>query len=72
MRALLLCAALGLAAGGCGDNNKAARSPDGGAIDAPVAAAGPCLDRPDSLALPPTSGLPCELLPPGFVAPGAP
>lgn len=28
----------------------------------------PCLDRPTDLPRPPTAGLPCELLPPGFPA----
>lgn len=38
-------------------------TPDGGAT-------GACLDLPTDLPRPPTAGLPCELLPPGFVPKG--
>jgi hypothetical protein len=41
----------------------AGETPDGGAAAA-------CLDRPTDLPRPPTDGLPCELLPPGFVPKG--
>lgn len=61
--------ALAIATGltGCGDNAEPRPLPDGGP-DAPPAAVGPCLDKPADLAKPPTSALPCNLLPPGFVA----
>lgn len=63
MRALLLCVALAA----CGDNHRAGPADDHDAgVDAAPAALGACLDRPTELALAPTGGLPCELLPPGF------
>jgi hypothetical protein len=46
----------------CG-KDELAPTPDGGAT-------GACLDLPTDLPRPPTSGLPCELLPPGFVPAG--
>lgn len=58
-----------LVAAGCGDNQRA--TPKDAGVDAPSDAAqplAPCLDRPTDLARPPTGQLPCELLPPGFVA----
>lgn len=65
---LALVAAL---AGACGDNTRP-QAPDDAGIDGqpqpqPLA---PCLDRPTDLPRPPTATgqLPCELLPPGFVA----
>lgn len=60
--------------GACGDN-LTAKFADGGtdagdaAPDASPQAVGPCLDRPTDLPRPPTGALPCDLLPPGFVAP---
>ncbi|APR81747.1 Hypothetical protein A7982_07096 [Minicystis rosea] len=79
---LLFAAVLVSACGGKEDPPK----PDGGEIidagnetDAGQTDAGPdgsvigsCdgLDRPTDLPRPPTSGLPCELLPPGFVTKG--
>ena len=62
MRALLL---LGLLLAACGDNKKASVTQDAG-IDAGPEARGACLDRPDTLPRPSTT-LPCELMPPGFV-----
>jgi hypothetical protein len=75
MRALFMIAVLAVAA--CGDNIEPATRDAGSdadadaAIDAPPQAIGPCLDRPAALAdslRAPTAGLPCELVPPGFVA----
>jgi hypothetical protein len=65
MRALAIIAAL--LVGACGDNTKPARQDAGPGGDAAVPLA-PCLERPTDLARPPTGQLPCELLPPGFVA----
>ena len=64
MRALVVILALA----GCGDNVKPVQQDAG--IPQPDAQAmvGPCLERPTDLPLPPTGPLPCELLPPGFVA----
>jgi hypothetical protein len=62
MRALVLLLALAA----CGDNKKASATGDAG-IDAGPTVLAPCLDRPDELPRP-TGQLPCELLPPGFVA----
>lgn len=66
----------------CGDNERPQDQPDAQQTDAGVDAAadaaidgplpvtsGPCLDRPTDLPMPPTGALPCDLLPPGFVAP---
>jgi hypothetical protein len=56
-------------AAACGDNRQApedAAPPDTGTEPEPLA---PCLERPTDLPRPPTGVLPCELLPPGFVAP---
>jgi hypothetical protein len=62
----------------CGDNERPQDQPDAQQIDAGVDAAidaplpvssGPCLDKPTDLPMPPTGALPCDLLPPGFVAP---
>jgi hypothetical protein len=50
----------------CGDNKKSSTTPDAGGIDAGPEARGACLDRPDQLPRPSTT-LPCELMPPGFV-----
>lgn len=70
MRALAILAALLLA---CGDNKVPPAPPQGDAApDSPVVTpSGPCtLDRPDELPRPPIDNqLPCELFPPGFVAP---
>lgn len=65
VRAGLVLAALLVAA--C--SKDAAPEGDAPAVDAgPTgdAALAPCLDRPGELARPPSGGLPCELLPPGF------
>ncbi len=72
MRRLVLTLFAALAAGpllaGCGDNTAPVPLPDGGP-DGPVdKVTGPCLEQPTALARPPTGALPCELLPPGFVA----
>ncbi|HLL21221.1 MAG TPA: hypothetical protein VK427_03770 [Kofleriaceae bacterium] len=56
--------ALSLLLGACGDNTTKVPSP---ADAAQPTALAPCLDHPDRLAQPSTQ-LPCELLPPGFVA----
>lgn len=69
-------AAAALSVGGCGDNAAPRQLPDGGA-DAPTGEAKllPCLGRPTDLERPPATAsgaatpLPCDLLPPGFVAP---
>lgn len=71
-----LLAAAALAASGCGDNDAPRQLPDGG-VDAPTDAAklAPCLAKPTDLERPPAAAngamgpLPCDLLPPGFVAP---
>jgi hypothetical protein len=68
MRALVFFVVLAAA---CGDNEKPT-TPDDAGIDAgpdanPQALA-PCLDRPTDLPRPPSGQLPCELLPPDFVA----
>lgn len=64
MRALFAITFVLLAA--CGDNKKGNNAnPDAG-IDAGPEARGACLDRPDTLPRPSTT-LPCELMPPGFV-----
>ncbi|HVV87441.1 MAG TPA: hypothetical protein VHE35_30575 [Kofleriaceae bacterium] len=75
LRPLLLAAGL-LAFGACGDNRGTAPGDAAAAIDAatPIdagpdaapASLAPCLDRPTDLPRP-TTGLPCELLPPGLV-----
>jgi hypothetical protein len=64
--ALAIFAAL---AGACGDNTRP-QAPDDAGIDAQPQPLAPCLDRPTDLPRPPpaTGQLPCELLPPGFVA----
>lgn len=49
----------------CGDNVK----PHSHQQDAGTHALAPCLDEPGAPLRPPTEHLPCELLPPGFVAP---
>jgi len=51
-----------LALTACGDN-RATKPVDAGVDTSPLA---PCLDRPDELPRPPSTQLPCELLPPGF------
>jgi hypothetical protein len=68
MRALLLIALLAA----CGDDHKATPK-DGGmdavVVDAPTDGATglrACLDHPSNEARPPSTGLPCDLLPPGF------
>ncbi len=72
MRALFLLVALCA----CGDNLKQQRD-DGGIdaiadapIDSPPQARGHCISRPGVLGelAAPTGALPCEMLPPGFVA----
>jgi hypothetical protein len=71
IRILSLVACAWLAAA-CGDNHATPRDaapaedapPDGGGDEL-----APCLERPTDLSRPPTGALPCELLPPGFVAP---
>ena len=55
--ALIVAALSGLA--GCDDSTKVTPTPDAGASKA-------CLDRPTDLPGPPSSALPCELLPPDF------
>lgn len=63
MRALLFVALLA----GCGDDHQAPK--DGGmdaVADAGSGALRACLDHPSNEARPPSAGLPCELLPPGF------
>jgi hypothetical protein len=62
-------ACLGLAA--CGDNQvpETPTPPADAAVDADPSALAPCLDRPTDVARPATGALPCDLLPPGFVAP---
>jgi len=57
-----------LFAAACGDNRKPQVPGDGGLDATPVQPLAPCLDRPTELARPPSGQLPCELLPPGFVA----
>lgn len=72
----LTIAAAAALAGACGDNSAPQQLPDGG-VDAPTDAAklAPCLVKPTDLERPPTGAngasgpLPCDLLPPGFVAP---
>ena len=58
----------------CGDNKSGAqgdaRTSDAQRIDAAISQGAPCLDRPTDLLRPPSGQLPCELLPPGFVAEG--
>jgi hypothetical protein len=67
LRGLWVACALLVAA--CGDNHEQPRPPADASIDAPVPnAQGPCLDQPTDLPQPPTGALPCELLPPDFVA----
>jgi hypothetical protein len=66
MRRLIVIALLAAA---CGDNKTPPSTPPDDASvtdDAPTSAGGPCLERPGDLPRPSTS-LPCELLPPGFV-----
>jgi hypothetical protein len=55
----------------CGDNQVPETPPPAdAAVDADPSTLAPCLDRPTDLPRPPATGaLPCELLPPGFVAP---
>jgi hypothetical protein len=65
MRYLVL---LVLFAAACGDDTKPAQPSDAGIDAAQVQPLAPCVDRPTDLPLPPTKQLPCELLPPGFVA----
>jgi hypothetical protein len=57
-----------LFAAACGDN-KDAKPGDAGIDGQDVTPVGACLERPTDLDQPPTGQLPCELLPPGFVAP---
>ena len=69
MRILISIALLAFAA--CGDNGRPQTPGDAGVDagdDAGVQPLAPCLDRPTDLPRPPTGRLPCELLPPGFVA----
>lgn len=77
MKRMVVIAALALA-GACGDNHSA--PPEDGAappvdaavdaaVDAPPGVTACALDLPGVLARPPAGTLPCELLPPGFVAP---
>jgi hypothetical protein len=67
MRALLFIALLAA----CGDDHKAGPK-DGGmdaVADAPTDGGSglrACLDHPSNEARPPSAGLPCDLLPPGF------
>jgi hypothetical protein len=65
MRALLFIALLAA----CGDDHKAGPK-DGGVdavvVDAPSSGLRACLDHPSNEAHPPSAGLPCDLLPPGF------
>ncbi|MET0343202.1 MAG: hypothetical protein ABW252_19495 [Polyangiales bacterium] len=77
----VLALAFALAAGACTDDDGAkaldfgdggAPGPSTGLVDGGVApaASAACVDRPPSAApRAPSAGLPCELLPPGFVAP---
>lgn len=64
-RLVVLAAALALTvlSTACGKDPPPNPTPEGGATSA-------CLDRPTDLPRPPTAGLPCELLPPGFVPKG--
>jgi hypothetical protein len=67
MRALVSIVSLALLVlSACGDNFK--QTPDDARFDAPPQASGPCLLRPTDVPVPPTGALPCDLLPPGFVA----
>lgn len=59
----LACAVLGA----CGDDTQPPAGPDAGP-DANPGALASCLGEPTKLARPPTGQLPCELLPPNFVA----
>jgi hypothetical protein len=73
-RAFALAALLALAS--CGKNRSVVEGPApvGDAASDAVATTdagaegglAPCLDEPGALARPPTSGLPCELIPPGL------
>jgi predicted small lipoprotein YifL len=76
MKRLFFLLSIAAALAGCGDNSAPQQLPDGG-VDAPTDAAklAPCLVKPTDLERPPAAAggamgpLPCELLPPGFVAP---
>jgi hypothetical protein len=72
MRRLCFSSLLALAcfAGGCGDDTQppAGPAPDAGVDAPPIGAIAPCLGQPTKLERPPSGALPCELLPPGFVA----
>lgn len=61
-------ASAALLAGACGDDTQPPAGPDAGPDGPPGDKLAPCLPSPTKLLRPPTGQLPCELLPPNFVA----